>query len=89
MDAVADQVRTSLADPPVAALALAPTDLLDRAVHTDEVDIQPGQQASEIPAPRRELNDVINDQVVPSLGQRGQAPVKPGKETRPASHATS
>src|SRR6266487_998704 len=50
--------------PPVAALAFAPVELLQFAMHADRVDVQAGQEPSQVLPPGPELDDVINDQVI-------------------------
>lgn len=73
-------MAAALTDPAVAALSLAPVELIEVAV----LYVQPREEPAEVSPPGRELDDVIHDQVVPSASQSGQAAVEPRE--KPWSH---
>lgn len=75
-------MRPALADTPVSPVALAAVNLRQVAVHADEEHIKAFEQPGQFLAPGGELDDVLDNQVVPRRGQRGQAPVEPGEEPR-------
>ena len=83
MDAVDLDVCAALTDAPVAAGVLAPVKLIEAAVHTDDEHIQIRQEYGQLVAPAAELDDVLDDEVVARVGQRGQAAVEAGEQPRP------
>jgi uncharacterized protein (UPF0264 family) len=80
VDPVVDDVGATLAESAVAALALATVDFVDVAVYADQEDVKAVQQVSQLASPRRELDDVFDDQVIAGVSERRQASVEPGKE---------
>jgi len=83
VDQVGLHMRPALPDAAVPAVAFTAVYLCQFAVHADEEDIQAAEQAGQVLAPGAELDDVLDDQVIPGCGQRGQAPVKAIEEPRP------
>lgn len=82
VDAVHLEMGASFADPSVAALPFAAVDLLDGAVHADQVYIQAVEQVREMSPPCRKLDDVVNYEVVASCSKRREAAVKACEEAR-------
>jgi hypothetical protein len=83
VNAVDQHVRAALAGPPVAACSFTTVDLVEVAVHADQIHVQAFKERSKLPAPGRELDDVIQNQIVTSARKRGQAAVEAGEEARP------
>jgi hypothetical protein len=83
VNAVDQHVRAPLADPPVAACSFATVDLVEVAMHAYQIHVQAFKKRSKLAAPGRELDDVIQDQIVTSVRKRGQAAVEAGEEPRP------
>src|SRR5262249_32834067 len=83
VNAVDLDVSSSLARAPVAAFSFAPVELVEIAMDADQVDVQAREENRQVTPPRRELDDVIHDQVVSGVGKCGQAAMESGEESRP------
>jgi len=77
------EVLEPLAEVSVPSLALAGDKFGYRAVDAHEEDIVWRQEVGEESAPLRELDDVIDDEIVARLGNRGETAVETVEETRP------
>ena len=82
VDSVDLDMRAALADPAVAARDLAPVELVRVTSDADHEHVEACQEACELLAPARELDDVLNDQVVPRRGQGRKTAVEAVEEAR-------
>ncbi|WDZ75576.1 hypothetical protein PWG15_13235 [Ensifer adhaerens] len=82
------EVKARFPNGAVAALALTTLELFDRRMDTDPEDIEMRGSHPEILCPNLLLDDVLDDQVVSSLGKSRNRPMKSVEEPRAfAAHA--
>ena len=70
------QVIAGFADLPVAAIPLPPFDLFDRRMHADPEHVEITQQDVQLVRPALFFDNVLDDQVVSGLRERGDGAVK-------------
>jgi len=76
------KVCASISDAPVAPVPFPTLQLWQRTVHPDKEHVKRSEQLDQIGHPLLLLNDVINDKVVPGLGEGWQAAMEPVKNCR-------
>jgi hypothetical protein len=83
VDSIFLHVRPTFSEFSISPEAFATLDLFERAMHSHQKDVEWPQHAPEVRSPFRELDDVVNDEVGASGGERSDAPMKPIEESRP------
>jgi hypothetical protein len=70
------EIRLRVAEGAIAAGALAPLELDERAVNSDAEDVEVPEEIHEPQHPAPRLDDMFDDEIVSGLGQCGDAAVK-------------